>query len=237
MTGREWLERLLRQRGRQLDEQPLLAAQRDAATRAEVAALVQAELARERRRRWVLWVAPLAAAAALLMYVGLHRDAPRHYGRVDAQIALLDEAGRRLQSAVRGVEQTTTAATELLVELVPADSGYAYVFFYDERGRRTAQGSAAAIPLVAGADVLRAFPLPEPEAAPADRAAARVLGVWVVLSEREVSRETLEAMLPGSIDTADPGAWESAAREVEQHLGCSVQVHRLVFASRPPSDR
>ncbi len=220
-TGR--VEELLRARGRELDARPLLSPEREAAARAELAALAEAEAARERRRRWGLWSLPLAAAAALLVWFGTFDARSGDHGARDAQVPLLDGAGRPLDTALRDGGARLPAPDELLLELVPAGAGHARVVVYAsaDAGRRRDLTDAEGLALAADEDTLRAFPLGDVGAD---------LAVLVVLSRAPVPLDALDDAVPAQLDLDDPAALEAAAATAAERLGCTVLARRLAFA-------
>jgi len=194
-------------------------------------AAVRAEHARGRRWRGAGWATGLAALLlASLMLLDARGPA---YGEARFEVALLNAAGRELDTALRGAPEDFVPPVEVLVEVVPEAPGLLRVVTCAPDG---ALGPPSGeLVLVPGeALTLRqtsdAFePLPRGDS----RVAFLLLG-----SVGSIPEGRLRALLPERLEAAQgverTAALDRLARALERELGCSTVVRELVVARRAP---
>ena len=224
------LERLLREPGRQLADEPAMSREASEAIRAELRRSVRSDASRPAFR--LLLGAVLAAAAAVLLTV-LWPDS-RDFGRVECQVALLDGLGRPFDTGVRGTGPARERPGSVVIEIVTESDAYASVVLFDPLGGRREVGAG---------DVLRVRPDDERlvevllDELPAHPSAASIVTILVATSVEPLTAGTVEAELPGSLERATGAAREdelaSLAARLEERLGCAVTLSSFELEPAP----
>lgn len=249
MKPRE-LEEELRRRASRLAEEPLEdegAAERLLESVARELDLPLAQRAPPRthparRPSRMLFLAALAAAAALALLIGplstLWRDGARGYGSVPLDVALLDGASRRISSLSRDAAGAPDAPDlrpgRLNVEVEAPEGAWLQLYLYGPDGRRHAplgpagfeQGAAVSYPL-ADHDLSAYEALPE---------GPSYLTVFAIGAPSPIPEGRLSAILPTRLDssagTARLSAEDALASRLQEDLGCGVVVQSFILESR-----
>lgn len=225
------LERMLKKRGERLGDESAMSVEAEAQVYAEL----KREAASAGPRRPHLLGRLLLAAAAVTFFV-LWSWPSDDFGRAACQLALLDRAGRPLESVERSSSRDNFRRPgAVLVEYVATDKAFVRIAVVDALGilRTLDLGAASEQSIEAGQDGIISLELDEFETNDTSDSQVSIL---LISSQELIPADELADRLPDRIDT-DLGTdrasiLTSLSRTLASELGCTVLFETFTLESQ-----
>ena len=226
------LERLLLKRGERLDNEGALSAGAEAQVYAELKRDAAAKHGPSRSG----WLAGLLLAAAAITFLVIWPWPSNDFGRATCQLALLDRAGRPLETVVRSSPRDDfQRPSAVLVEYVATEKAFVRIAVVDALGFLLTLdlGPMSDQPVEAGSDGIVSLELDEFKT---NGASDSLVSILLISSTELIPAERLADCLPHQIDNDLGGnrtrTLKSLAHTLESELGCTVLFETFTLEHR-----